>query len=96
MPTRNSRFDLNEKVVVITGGGKGIGKIYAQEFARAGGRVVAADIDGSAAQDVATGIGAEGHSGSRSISRKSNRLNLWRPPCSIVSGPSTCSSTTRP
>ena len=52
----NPRFDLTGRVAVITGGGKGIGKVYAQEFARAGAKVVAADIDGEAAQAVAQGI----------------------------------------
>src|SRR6185295_5615366 len=42
MPT-NSRFDLENRTVIVTGGGKGIGKVYAQEFAKAGARVVAAD-----------------------------------------------------
>jgi 3-oxoacyl-[acyl-carrier protein] reductase len=55
MPT-NPRFDLEGRIAIITGGGKGIGKIYAQEFARAGARVVAADIDGDAALAVADGI----------------------------------------
>lgn len=52
----NTRFDLDGRVAVITGGGKGIGKIYAQEFAKAGAKVVAADIDGAAAEDVAHAI----------------------------------------
>jgi len=52
----NPRFDLEGRVAVITGGGKGIGKVYAQEFARAGAKVVAADIDGEAAEAVAQGI----------------------------------------
>jgi 3-oxoacyl-[acyl-carrier protein] reductase len=56
----NSRFDLTGRVVIITGGGKGIGKIYAQEFARAGARVLAADIDGAAAHAVAKEICAAG------------------------------------
>jgi len=56
----NPRFDLAGKVVVITGGGKGIGKVYAREFARVGARVVAADIDGEAAKAVAAEIGEEG------------------------------------
>jgi 3-oxoacyl-[acyl-carrier protein] reductase len=60
MPAINQRFDLKDRVVVITGGGKGIGKVYAQEFARAGARVVAADIDGEAAKTVAAAITAEG------------------------------------
>lgn len=50
------RFDLHGRVVVITGGGKGIGKVYATEFARAGALVVAADIDENAATGVAAQI----------------------------------------
>jgi 3-oxoacyl-[acyl-carrier protein] reductase len=50
----NPRFDLQGRAAIVTGGGKGIGKVYAQEFARAGAKVVAADIDGAAA--VAQGI----------------------------------------
>jgi 3-oxoacyl-[acyl-carrier protein] reductase len=56
----NPRFDLDGRVVIVTGGGKGIGKVYAQEFAKAGAKVVAADIDGAAAQAVAEEVVAEG------------------------------------
>jgi 3-oxoacyl-[acyl-carrier protein] reductase len=56
----NSRFDLTNRTVIITGGGKGIGKVYAQEFARVGARVVAADIDEPAAKAVADALAAEG------------------------------------
>ncbi len=56
----NERFDLTGRSVIITGGGKGIGKVYAQEFAKAGARVVAADIDGAAAQSVAEALAAQG------------------------------------
>jgi 3-oxoacyl-[acyl-carrier protein] reductase len=52
----NPRFDLTGRAVIVTGGGKGIGKVYAQEFARAGARVVCADIDGEAAAAVARDI----------------------------------------
>jgi 3-oxoacyl-[acyl-carrier protein] reductase len=55
VPT-NHRFDLAGRVAIITGGGKGIGRVYAQELARVGAKVVAADIDGEAAQAVAQGI----------------------------------------
>jgi 3-oxoacyl-[acyl-carrier protein] reductase len=56
----NERFDLTSRTVIITGGGKGIGKVYSQEFAKAGARVVAADIDGAAAKSVAEALAAQG------------------------------------
>jgi len=56
----NERFDLSGRSVVITGGGKGIGKVYAQEFAKAGARVTAADIDVEAAKAVAETLRAAG------------------------------------
>jgi 3-oxoacyl-[acyl-carrier protein] reductase len=56
----NPRFDLRGRVVIVTGDGKGIGKVYAREFAGAGARVLAADIDGPAAEAVAADICASG------------------------------------
>ena len=55
-----NRFDLRDRVVIITGGGKGIGKVYAQRFAQAGAKVVAADIDELAAVAVASEIAGGG------------------------------------
>ena len=56
----NGRFDLTGRSVIVTGGGKGIGKVYVEEFARAGARVLAADIDEAAAKSVASAQSGEG------------------------------------
>ncbi|WP_102348677.1 SDR family NAD(P)-dependent oxidoreductase [Bacillus sp. Marseille-P3661] len=42
---------LKDRVAIITGGGKGIGKVYAERFAQEGAKVVVADIDFGAAED---------------------------------------------
>lgn len=49
--------DLRGKVAVITGGGSGIGRSMATTFADAGMTVVVADIEASAASDVAREVG---------------------------------------
>jgi 2-keto-3-deoxy-L-fuconate dehydrogenase len=43
---------LSGKVAVVTAAGSGIGRASAEAFARAGARVIAADIDGKALQSV--------------------------------------------
>jgi len=50
---------LRDKVVIVTGGGHGIGKAYCHGFAKAGSKVVAADIDAAAAERTAAEIGKD-------------------------------------
>jgi 3-oxoacyl-[acyl-carrier protein] reductase len=56
----NERFDFTGRSVLITGGGKGLGKVYVEEFAKAGAHVVAADIDVQAAEAVASSLQGSG------------------------------------
>jgi meso-butanediol dehydrogenase / (S,S)-butanediol dehydrogenase / diacetyl reductase len=51
---------LKDRVAVITGAGRGIGRASAIEFAREGARVVVADIDRAAANETVEQIGEDG------------------------------------
>jgi 3-oxoacyl-[acyl-carrier protein] reductase len=51
---------LENKVVIVTGGGHGIGRAYCHGIAAEGGMVVVADIDGAAADTVAEEISGQG------------------------------------
>ena len=48
-----TKFDLVDRVVIVTGGGTGIGKTYSEAFAQAGAKVVIADIADREANQVA-------------------------------------------
>lgn len=52
------------KVVVITGGAKGLGRGLAEALARAGAKVAVGDIDLAAAEAVCTGLSREGRAAS--------------------------------
>lgn len=54
-PTRAS-LDLTDRVIIVTGGAKGIGKVYSQRLIEAGARVVIADIDKAANDELAQAI----------------------------------------
>jgi NAD(P)-dependent dehydrogenase (short-subunit alcohol dehydrogenase family) len=51
---------LAERIVIVTGGGKGLGRAYAEAFASEGAAVVLAEIDADAAADGASRIEAAG------------------------------------
>ncbi|HEX6683881.1 MAG TPA: SDR family NAD(P)-dependent oxidoreductase [Candidatus Limnocylindrales bacterium] len=53
-------MDLNGRVAIVTGAGRGLGHAYANALASAGAAVVVNDADPQAAQDAAGGINANG------------------------------------
>jgi len=53
-------MSLENKVVIVTGGGHGIGRAYVLGLAREGARVAVAEIDGAAAEDMAAEVRAAG------------------------------------
>jgi NAD(P)-dependent dehydrogenase (short-subunit alcohol dehydrogenase family) len=53
-------FRLDDRVAVVSGGGRGIGAAICRLFARVGARVACVDLDGSPAHEVAASIGADG------------------------------------
>jgi 3-oxoacyl-[acyl-carrier protein] reductase len=55
--------ELDGKVAIITGAGRGIGEAAARKLAGAGARVVVSDIDGDVAEAVAGEIGGTAHVG---------------------------------
>lgn len=55
-----AEIELNGKVAVVTGGGRGLGLAVSQALARAGAAVVVNDVDEGAAHDVVEAIRAAG------------------------------------
>ena len=52
-------MEMNDQVAIVTGGASGIGRAIARRFARAGARVVVADLDHGAAKATAREIDAD-------------------------------------
>ena len=70
-PHSSGLFDLTDRAVIITGGGGGIGKVYAQAFADTGAKVLIADIagdDGAAVAETIRQAGGTAHAITTDIS----------------------------
>ena len=52
--------DLQDRVVIVTGGAQGIGRAYCERLAREGASVVVADLNASLAEDLAEELGRAG------------------------------------
>ncbi len=46
-------MDINEKVIIVTGGASGIGRAMCRRFAELGAKVIVSDVDGGGAEAVA-------------------------------------------
>ena len=58
--TEGAAVQLNNEIVIITGGGRGIGAALAMRFASEGAKIVVADLDEGAAMATAGAIGGLG------------------------------------
>lgn len=72
-------MDLNDKLVVVTGGGGGIGGAMARRFAEEGARlVIVADVDGDAAQAVGDEIGSQAIAVAADLSTEAGNIEVVR------------------
>src|SRR4029450_673473 len=54
------RFSLKDKVTIMTGGARGLGKAMALSLAQAGSDIVVVDLNPESAQQTATALASEG------------------------------------
>jgi NAD(P)-dependent dehydrogenase (short-subunit alcohol dehydrogenase family) len=59
-PRESVGIDLTDRVIIVTGGGRGIGRCCCELFARMGARVVIAEVDSQTGSDACSGITGAG------------------------------------
>lgn len=57
---KQNRFDVAGRVVIVTGGASGIGRVYCEALVAAGAKAVLADRDAALATQAATALSADG------------------------------------
>ncbi len=71
---------FKDKVVIVTGGGKGIGRACAIAFAQEGGKIVIADVDVDAGQEslhLIKKTGSEAIFTKCNVAKSNNYLSGW-------------------
>jgi 3-oxoacyl-[acyl-carrier protein] reductase len=77
---------LQGKIAIVTGGGSGFGRGIAEAFAREGAKVLVADLNAQAAEDVATSIGGEARAFACDVARKADVEAMVREAVSVFGG----------
>ena len=70
MTTISEAFDLTDRVALVTGAGRGLGRAISARLAEAGATVVCADIDHATATETAAMIRGDGHRAAPVASRR--------------------------
>ena len=73
-------LSIEGKVVIVTGGGKGIGRVYCRELAKAGCKVVVADIDDDANAETVAEIRDGGGEAITATTDVSSEAAHWKHP----------------